>query len=96
MDFHFLFFSLSCFLFVVDKDSPLTPDEAYNKLKELLAHISEASFEYPLLRCTQMKQLDMFIREAPSYEHLLANSIVNQVMQLFGNFFCEFLFWFLI
>ena len=61
------------------KQSSLSPTEAYSRLKELLSDISEQSFLFSPLRPILRLDLEEYVRNCATYEHLLANSIVNQV-----------------
>nr|XP_027197340.1 uncharacterized protein PFB0145c-like isoform X3 [Dermatophagoides pteronyssinus] len=68
------------------REPETTPTEAYNQLKEALQKISEKSFEFtkqlhlpsqPL----KLKEVEDFINNCQSYEHLLAQSVVNQIIE---------------
>ena len=76
-------FELLCFFlyFHSGKNSPLSPTETYSRLKDLLSVISEKSFLFTPLRPILRLELENYLHNCATYEHLLANSIVNQVMQ---------------
>lgn len=61
----------------------LPPTEAYARLKNLLGDISEKAFHLTPLRPFLVLHLEEWITgDCPSYEHLLANAVVNQVGRL--------------
>ena len=75
------------YLLFTGREPETTPTEAYNQLKEALQKISEKSFEFtkqlhlpsqPL----KLKEVEDFINNCQSYEHLLAQSVVNQVCKM--------------
>ncbi|KAF7489181.1 hypothetical protein SSS_01585 [Sarcoptes scabiei] len=67
------------------KSDSRTPSDAYQNLKELLHEISERSFERFTMelrpRKINIEEIKKFIDTTQSYEYLLANSIVNQIIE---------------
>ncbi|KAI2804447.1 hypothetical protein BLOT_003430 [Blomia tropicalis] len=60
----------------------LSPTDAYGCLERLLDEISEQSFHLNPLRPMLKLDLQTFIRQqCATYEHLLANSIINQIVE---------------
>ncbi|XP_075592176.1 uncharacterized protein LOC124500090 isoform X4 [Dermatophagoides farinae] len=68
------------------REPETTPTQAYNQLKEALQKISEKSFGFtkqlhlPSQPLT-LTEVEDFINNCQSYEHLLAQSIVNQIIE---------------
>lgn len=71
---------------LLGREPETTPTQAYNQLKEALQKISEKSFGFtkqlhlPSQPLT-LTEVEDFIN-CQSYEHLLAQSIVNQVCKM--------------